>query len=114
MFAAALDDEEVTAFDLRHDAGESRVDEGVQGGVVEDVVGGVDLEAFVGGDGGGDVGDEVCEGWEGAGAQVGAWCDITLAFESVVERYGTAYRRTGGSSYSPSPDPPTSAPPHSH
>ena len=30
-----------------------------------DVVGGVDLQAFVRADGWGDVGEEGCEGWEG-------------------------------------------------
>lgn len=48
---AALDDEEVAAFDLGHDSREGRVDEGVEGGVADEVVGYVDLEAFVGGDG---------------------------------------------------------------
>jgi len=49
------------------------VDERVEGRVILDVVGGVDLQAFVGGDGRGDVGDEGGEGWEGAGAEVGAY-----------------------------------------
>ena len=71
--AGALHHHEVAAFDLRHDAGEGLVDERVQRGVVLHVVRGVDLQALVCGDGGGDVGDDGGEGWEGAGAQVGAW-----------------------------------------
>ena len=45
---AALDDEEVAAFDLRHYARECGVDERVEGGVADEVVRYVYLEAFVG------------------------------------------------------------------
>lgn len=42
------------------------MDCGVEGGVADEVVGYVDLEAFVLGDGWGDGVDYVCESWEGA------------------------------------------------
>lgn len=48
---AALDDEQVAALDLRHDAAEDAVYEGVEGRVANDVMGYVDKEAFVGRDG---------------------------------------------------------------
>lgn len=67
-FVPALDDEEVAAFDLGHDAGEGLVDERVEGGVADEVVGGVDLEAFVGGDGGGEGVQDIGEGGESARA----------------------------------------------
>lgn len=70
---AALDDEEVAAFDLCHYTGEGRVYEGVEGGVADEVVGDVDLEAFVGGDGGSEGVEDVGEGWEGAGAEFTTW-----------------------------------------
>jgi hypothetical protein len=38
-----LEDQQVSAFDLGHDAAEGGVDEWVEGRVVEDVVGDVDL-----------------------------------------------------------------------
>lgn len=48
---ASLDDEQVAALNLAHDALEDLVDEGVEGGVADNVVGDVDEEAFVGADG---------------------------------------------------------------
>src|SRR5690349_4972647 len=74
VVVAALEDEQGAAFDLGHDAREGRVDERVEGGIAEEVVGDVDLEAFMGGDGGGEGVQDVCEGWEGAGGELAAWC----------------------------------------
>jgi hypothetical protein len=72
VLVAALEDNELAAFDLGHDAGEGLVDDGVEGGVGEEVVCDVDGKTFVRGDGGRDVGEEGGEGWEGAGGQVAA------------------------------------------
>ena len=49
-FGASLDDEKIAALHLRHDTEEGIVDERVQRGVVEEVVSGVDLKAFMRGD----------------------------------------------------------------
>lgn len=53
-----------------------------------DVVGGVDLEALVGGDGRGDVGEEGGEGWEGAGAEVGACLSYVLVADRCRSECG--------------------------
>lgn len=51
-----------------------------------DVVGCVNLEAFVSGDGGRDVGDEGLKGGEGSGAEVVAWTSLLLAsYSSLAE-----------------------------
>ena len=51
---------------------------GVERGVADEVVGDVDLEAFVLGDGWGDGVDDVGEGGEGAVAEVAA-CHVVLS-----------------------------------
>lgn len=70
---AALDDEEIAAFDLGHYAREGAVYEGVEGGVADEIVGDVDLEPFVRGDGRGEGVEDVGECWEGARAEFTTW-----------------------------------------
>ena len=48
------------------------MDERVEGGVAEEIVGEVDLQAFVGGDGGGEGVQDVGECWEGAVGELAA------------------------------------------
>jgi len=50
-FLTPLDDHEIAALHLGHDAGEDGVDQGVQAGVTGEVVRDVDLETLMGGDG---------------------------------------------------------------
>jgi hypothetical protein len=67
---AALDDEEVAALNLCHHAREGVVDEGVEGGVADEVVRYVDLKTLVRRDWRSDGVEEVGKCWEGAGAQL--------------------------------------------
>lgn len=60
---SSLNDEEVAAFNLGHYTGESGVYEGVEGWVADEIVGDVDLKAFVGGNGRGERMEDVGEGW---------------------------------------------------
>ena len=48
---AALDDEEIAALDLRHDARKDAVDQGVERRIPNEIVTDVDKKALVGGDG---------------------------------------------------------------
>ena len=63
----ALDDKQVAAFDLRHDAREDLVDQWVQRRVADQVVRDVDLQALVRGDWRGEGVQDAGEGGEGAG-----------------------------------------------
>jgi len=67
-FSTALYDHQIATFHLRHDATKDLVDKGVEGRVSRKVVGYVDLEAFVGGDGRRDSLQYVLERREGEGA----------------------------------------------
>lgn len=69
-FVAALDDEEVTPFDLRHDPREDGVDERVEGRVADEVVGDVDEQALVGADRGSKSVEDVRERREGSVPEV--------------------------------------------
>lgn len=69
-FLPFLDDHQVAAFDLRHDAREDAVDQRVKGWVAGEVVRNMDLEAFVGGDGRGDRLQDVLEGRHGERLEV--------------------------------------------
>jgi hypothetical protein len=82
-FRTALDDHQVAAFDLGHDAGEGLVYERVERGVADEVVCDVDLETFVLGDGRGDAVEDVGEGWDGAFGEVTAYI-VTLACRGVM------------------------------
>ena len=42
-----LYDHEVSAFDLAHDAREDLVDDGIEGGIISQIMGNVDLEALM-------------------------------------------------------------------
>ncbi len=65
---AALDDEEVAAFDLGHDSRERLVDQWVEGRVADEVVCNVDLQTFVLGDWRREGVYEICKGWKGTGS----------------------------------------------
>ncbi len=68
----SLNDHEIAAFDLGHDAREGGVDQRVEGGIADYVMGDVDLEAFVRGDRRCKGVDDVGEGRESTRAKFAA------------------------------------------
>lgn len=75
---AALYDHQVAALYLGHNGGEGRVYERVERRVADQIVGDVDLEAFVLGNGWGEGVEDVGEGREGALAEFAAYVVLNI------------------------------------
>ena len=89
---AALNDEEITAFDLGHDACEDSVDEGVERGVAMDVMCYVDLKTLVGRDWRSDGLDQRLKGGNGERADVAAYGKRLAGLGRHMFDSGLSYR----------------------